>query len=102
MAYGQKVPLTCLGRFKASLKAGMMTIHSFVYVIKGQAESLLGRKSCFDLGIFKQVEFVKQTNSNSTKINDPRLNSLVTYTGASFPRELHRPYEESRMVYDVG
>jgi hypothetical protein len=29
VAYGQKVPLTCLGRFKASLKAGMMTIHSF-------------------------------------------------------------------------
>ncbi|CAB4007875.1 Transposon Tf2-9 poly [Paramuricea clavata] len=77
VAYGQKVPLTCLGRFKASLKAGMMTIHSFVYVIKGQAESLLGRKSCFDLGIFKQVKFVKQTNSNSKKINDPRLNSLV-------------------------
>ena len=77
VAYGQKVPLTCLGRFKASLKAGMMTIHSFVYVIKGQAESLLGRKSCFDLGIFKQVKFVKQNNSNSKKINDPKLNSLV-------------------------
>jgi hypothetical protein len=30
VAYGQKVPLTCLGRFKANLKAGMMTIHSFV------------------------------------------------------------------------
>ena len=26
----------------------------------------------------------------------------VTYAGASFRRELHRPYEESRMVYDVG
>jgi hypothetical protein len=62
VAYGQKVPLTCLGRFKASLKAGMMIIHSFVYVY--QAESLLGRKSCFDLRIFKQVKFVKQTNSN--------------------------------------
>jgi hypothetical protein len=29
------------------------------------------------LGIFKQVKFVKQTNSDSKEINDPRLNSLV-------------------------
>ena len=49
VAYGQKIPLTCLGRFKAKLKAGMTAINSYVYVIEGEAESLLGRKSCFDL-----------------------------------------------------
>ena len=46
LAYGQKTPLTCWGRFKASLKAGMRVINSYVYVIQGKAESLLGRQSC--------------------------------------------------------
>ena len=70
VAYGQKKPLTCLGRFKANLKAGMTSICSYVYVIEGQAESLLGRKCCFDLEIFKQIKFVKQAESNCKKISD--------------------------------
>ena len=77
VAYGQKTPLTCFGRFKANLKAGMTSICSYVYVIEGQAESLLGRKSCFDLEIFKQVKFVKLAESNCKKMSDPKLNSLV-------------------------
>ena len=45
VAYGQKIPLTCLGRFKAKLKAGMTVINSYIYVIEGEADSLLGRKA---------------------------------------------------------
>ena len=48
-----------------------------MYVIEGQAESLLGRKSCFDLRILKQVKFVKRDESNSKRISDSRLNSLI-------------------------
>ena len=68
------VPLTCWGRFKASLKAGMRVINSYVYVIQGQAESLLGRQS-LALEIYKEVKHVKQTNFE--KIEDPKLNSLL-------------------------
>ena len=77
VVYGQKKPLTCLGKFKANLKAGMTSVCSYVYVIEGQAESLLRRKCSFDLGIFKQVKFVKQAESNYKKISDSKLNSLV-------------------------
>ena len=62
LAYGQQTPLTCWGRFKASLKAGMRVINSYVYVIQGQAESLLGRQSCLAVEIYKEVKHVKQTN----------------------------------------
>ena len=71
VAYGQKTPLHCLGRFEAKLKAGMIAIDGFVYVIEGQAESLLGRKSCLDLGIFHQVKFVKQAKSK--KVSDDKI-----------------------------
>ena len=77
VAYGQKIPLTCLGRFKAKLKAGMTAINSFVYVIEGEAESLLGRKSCFDLEILKPVKSVKQVELNCGKVSDTRLNSSL-------------------------
>ena len=75
LAYGQQTPLTCWGRFKASLKAGMRVINSYVYVIQGQVESLLGRQSCLALEIYKEVKHVKQTNFE--KIEDPKLNSLL-------------------------
>ena len=77
VAYGQKIPLTCLGRFKAKLKAGITIINSYVYVIEGEAESLLGRKSCFDLEILKPVKSVKQVELNCGKVSDTRLNSLL-------------------------
>ena len=72
-----RIPLTCLGRFKAKLKAGMTTINGYVYVIEGEAESLLGRKSCFDLEILKPVKSVKQVELNCGKVSDTRLNSLL-------------------------
>ena len=74
LAYGQQTPLTCWGHFKASLKAGRV-ISSYVYVIQGQAESLLGRQSCLALEIYKEVKHVKQTNFE--KIEDPKFNSLL-------------------------
>ena len=77
VAYGQKIPLTCLGRFKAKLKAGMTAFNSYVYVIEGEAESLLGRKSCFDLEILKPVKSVKQVELSCGKVSDTRLNSLL-------------------------
>ena len=49
----------------------MTAIDGFVYVIEGQAESLLGRKSCLDLGIFHQVKFVKQAKSK--KVSDDKI-----------------------------
>ena len=53
----------------------MRVINSYVYVIQGQAESLLGRQSCLALEIYKEVKHVKQTNFE--KIEDPKLNSLL-------------------------
>ena len=73
VAYEQKIPLTCLGRFKAKLKAGITIINSYVYVIEGEAESLLERKSCFDLEILKPVKPVKQVELNCGKVRDTRL-----------------------------
>ena len=46
-----------------------------MYVIQGQAESLLGRQSCLAIEIYKEVKHVKQTNLE--KIEDPKLNSLL-------------------------
>ena len=67
--------LTFLGRFKAILKVGTTSIYSYVYVIEGQTESLHGRKNCFDVKIPQQEKFVKQTESDCKKINDPKQNS---------------------------
>lgn len=75
MGCDQKMALTFLGRFKAILKVGTTSIYSYVYVIEGQTESLLGRKSCFDVKIPQQVKFVKQIESDCKKINDPKQNS---------------------------
>ena len=55
----------------------MTAINSYVYVIEGEAESLLGRKSCFDLEILKPVKSVKQVELNCGKVSDTRLNSLL-------------------------
>ena len=64
-AYGQRNHLNCLGYFKASLRAGMKTISSKVYVIQGQAEALLGRNACIELGIIRQVMPIKvESNVN--------------------------------------
>ena len=72
--YGQRSTPKGLGFFVAILTADMTSEH--VYVIGAHAEYLLGRQSCFDLSILKQVKFMN-TEHSLAKINDNKLNSLV-------------------------
>ena len=41
-AYGQKDPLNCKGYFNAAIRVGDKTVSKRIYVIEGNAESLLG------------------------------------------------------------
>ena len=54
-AYGQQKLLKCLGYFHATLRSGIHCIDSKVYVIDGEAESLLGRESSFNLQVVKLI-----------------------------------------------
>ena len=67
-AYGQKDPLKCKGYFNAAIRVGDKTVNSKIYVIEGNAESLLGRDSSFKLGILTQVNSVGQ-NSNQSELD---------------------------------
>ena len=58
-AYGQNEPLNCNGYFNATIKASDKTINTKVYVIEGNAESLLGRDSSFKLAILTQVNLLR-------------------------------------------
>ena len=53
--HGQQTPLKCLGFFQATLLSGIKCIDSKVYVVYGEAESLLGRVSSFDLEVIKLI-----------------------------------------------
>ena len=77
VTYGQQNPLQCLGYFDADLTTGMKSINEHVYVIEGHAESLLGRQSCFDLDILKQVKVMNIGDVSCTKVNSDKLNLLV-------------------------
>ena len=66
-AYGQRNHLNCLGYFKASLRAGMKTISSKIYVIQGQAEALLGRNACIELGVIRQIMPIKVDSNVNQK-----------------------------------
>ena len=50
-AYGQKDPLKCKGYFNTAIRLGDKTVSSKIYVIEGNAESLLGGDSSFKVGI---------------------------------------------------
>ena len=65
IAYGQKDPLNFKGHFNAAIRVGHKTVNSKVYVIEGNAESLLGRDSSFRLGILTQVNSVCQNSTQS-------------------------------------
>ena len=67
-AYGQKDPLKCKGYFNAAIRVDDKTVNSKIYVIEGNAESLLGRDSSFKLGILTQVNSVGQ-NSNQRELH---------------------------------
>ena len=75
-AYGQRNLLNCLGYFKASLRAGMKTISSKIYVIQGQAEALLGRNACIELGVIRQVMPLK-VDSNVNQKTKTCLDNLI-------------------------
>ena len=75
-AYGQRNHLNCLGYFKASLRAGMKTISSKIYVIQGQAEALLGRNACIELGVICQVMPIK-VDSNINKKTKTCFDNLI-------------------------
>ena len=66
--YGQKDPSKCKGYFNAAIKVGDKTVNSRIYVIEGNAESLLGRDYSFNLGILIQVNTVGQ-NSNQNELD---------------------------------
>jgi hypothetical protein len=66
-----------LGYLDADLTTGMKSINEHVYVIEGHAESLLGRQSCFDLDILKQVKVMNIGDVSCTKVNSDKLNLLV-------------------------
>ena len=74
--YGQRNHLNCLGYFKASLRAGMKTISSKIYVIQGQAEALLGRNACIELGVIRQVMPIK-VDSNVNQKTKTCLDNLI-------------------------
>ena len=70
-AYGQKEPLQCKGYFNACIRTNNNVVNAKVYIIAGNAESLLGRDSSFKLKVLTQV-------INSVKGDrDSELHSLL-------------------------
>ena len=68
IAYGQQTPLNCLGCFQASMLSGISNyVNARIYVIEGEAESLLGRESSFSLEIIKQIKVESNDSSNNAK-----------------------------------
>ena len=63
-ASGQQEPSQCKGYFNASIRTNNNVVNAKVYVIAGNAESLLGRDSSFKLKVLTQVNSVNQ-DSNS-------------------------------------
>ena len=58
----------CKGYFNAAIRVGDKTVNSKIYVTEGNAESLLGRDSSFNLGVLTQVNSVGQ-NSNQSELD---------------------------------
>lgn len=70
-AYGQKVPLKCVGSFDACLKYKLYrTIKATVYVIEGAVEPLLGRKAYFKLEVLQasSVNYVDNSPDRFSKL----------------------------------
>ena len=69
IAYGQQTPLNCLGCFQASMQSGISNyVNARIYVIEGEAESLLRRElSSFSLEIIKQIKVESNDSSNNAK-----------------------------------
>ena len=63
--YGQKDPLNFKGYFNAAIRVGDKTVNWNIYVIEGNAKSLIGRDSSFKLAILTQVNSVGQNELDS-------------------------------------
>ena len=63
--YGQKDPLNSKGYYNAAIRVGNKTVNWNIYVIEGNAESLIGQDSRFKLAILTQVNSVGQNDSQS-------------------------------------
>ena len=70
-AYGQKEPLQCKGYFNACIRTSNNAVNAKVYVIEGNAESLLGSNSSFKLKVLTQI--INSVNQDS----DSELDSLL-------------------------
>ncbi|XP_024117849.2 uncharacterized protein K02A2.6, partial [Oryzias melastigma] len=68
-AYAQTTPLKCVGYFEAELKWKNNTVTDKIYVIEGNVEALLERKTIFELKIFKTEEEVKRVEQKD-KFNE--------------------------------
>ena len=79
-AYGQQKPLKCLGYFHATLRSGINCIDSKVYVIDGEAESLLGRESSFNLQVIKLINtpYIARNNSYVRAESNENLDVLLS------------------------
>jgi hypothetical protein len=58
-AYAQKEPLNCRGFFRARITHNRCIVSDKVYVIDGDAETLLGRTACCNLGIFVKTGHIR-------------------------------------------
>ena len=70
-AYGQKEPLQCKGYFNARIRSSSNAVSAKVYVIVGNAESLLGHDSSFKLNVLRQV--INSVNRDSNRELDSLL-----------------------------
>lgn len=70
-AYGQKDPLKCKGYINTAIRKHSKVVNVNVYVTEGNAESLLGRDSSFQLKVRSQVDSVRLESGSS------ELNSLL-------------------------
>lgn len=68
VAYGN-YKLQVKGMFKADISHGSVTVHSEIFVIKGQGASLLGKTSSVDLGVLQiNCEVLQVTEEKAVKV----------------------------------
>lgn len=79
LAYGQKTPLTCRGFFKARITWNRCITQEDVYIIDGHcnAETLLGKTACYNLGIFTKPGYVHKVGTHLQNSEEQALEELL-------------------------